>query len=249
MLDVADLIRRVATGRGEDPALALATARVESGFRVDARGDPIPDERAIGGYCSFGLFQENVCGGAGTGYAVADLFDPEGATSRFEDRVQRVRSTGIVGSPGAIAAAAQRPADPFGYAAKVDALYGAYASSSSSPTSGTAPAGGTDACANVDAGTRARIRTTLGAIVRGGGRGADAAAQLERAYPGVPAACLQSIAYGAAADAAGPILPGFPTADQIGTAAADVAGGVLVNGAILGAVLLLGYVGVQKALG
>jgi hypothetical protein len=246
MLDVQELIRRVATGRGEDPALALATAKVESGFRVDARGDPLPDPRAIGGYCSYGLFQENICGGAGTGFALADLFDPEGATSRFEDRVQRVRATGLVGSPGTIAAAAQRPADAYGYAQRVDELYGAYASGSGTPNSGTAPTV-EDACAAIDPGTMTRIRQWLERnAAYGANDPAGTAARLRAAFPGVPTACLQQVTYGKARDAGGPVLPGFPTAAELGAAAADVGGTLLLNGAIVGAVLLLGYMGLRQ---
>lgn len=52
----------------------LSTIDAESGGRVDAEGD----RRKSDGYmCSHGLFQMNQCGGAGTGYTVQQLRDPD----------------------------------------------------------------------------------------------------------------------------------------------------------------------------
>lgn len=112
------LIVGLAGRRGEDPALALATGTQESGLRHDAVGD---------NGCSIGTFQSNRCGGAGVGYSVAELMDPERNAEHFFDRVSRARRSCIGCTPGEIAYAAQRPADRAGYIAKVNALYRQFA--------------------------------------------------------------------------------------------------------------------------
>lgn len=123
MIDWQQQISDTAVALGADPALVLATAKIESGFNPSAVGD---------NGCSYGVFQENICGGAGTGKPIAQLQDVPSSIARYIDRVRRVVAAGFSGSPGEIAAAAQRPADPVGYARKVDALYPAFAT----PTGG-----------------------------------------------------------------------------------------------------------------
>ena len=127
MLDIAELIRATALRSGLDPDVAVAVARQESGLNPRAAGDPLPDHRAHDGMCSFGLFQENICGGAGEthlqrGGTLDDLFDPVGATVRFAERFKTAAQHFVGESPGRIAAEAQRPYDPHGYAASVDAM-------------------------------------------------------------------------------------------------------------------------------
>lgn len=110
--DVATTIRGTAQQSGIDPNLALATAMMESGLNPTIVGDNGD---------SHGLFQENVHGrGAGR----APDYSITGQTSRFAADVKRLLATGFRGTPGEIAAAAQRPYDPVGYARKVDAIYG-----------------------------------------------------------------------------------------------------------------------------
>lgn len=111
------VIAQYASAAGGDPVLAVATAREESGFNPHAVGDQ--------GH-SVGLFQENDQG-AGAGMTVTQREDVPGSVQRFVDRVRRVLASGFTGTPGQIAAAAQRPADPVGYAHAVDVLYGQYA--------------------------------------------------------------------------------------------------------------------------
>lgn len=128
MIDVA-VISNLASQFGVDPALAIATAKQESGFDPKAIGD--------GGH-SIGLYQENDFG-AGAGMTFAQRADPVGSVQRFAQRVKDVIASGFTGTPGQIAAAAQRPLDSVGYAASVDSLYGQYATG---VTGGQGTAGG-----------------------------------------------------------------------------------------------------------
>ncbi len=116
MVDVQDLLRQQSLALGADPALVLAVAKQESGFNPSAVGD---------NGCSYGIFQENICGGAGETYlraggTIADLKDPASSLARFVDRIRRVLDSGFTGTPGEIAAAAPRPYDPSGYARSVN---------------------------------------------------------------------------------------------------------------------------------
>lgn len=109
---VVQTIFETALQAGIDPYLALAVAQQESGFDPYAVGD---------NGNSFGLFQENVNGrGAGR----APDFDIVGQTMRFASDVLAYLQTNPNASPGEIAAAVQRPADPVGYAQSVDSIYG-----------------------------------------------------------------------------------------------------------------------------
>lgn len=132
MIDVQDLIRRVSREEGIDPALALATARQESGFRPDAVGDA---------GCSFGLYQANRCGGAGTGIAVDQLVDPEWNARQFAGRIRGQLAAGFQGSPGELAAAAQRPYDARAYADAVNALYRQYVADAPAAAAASSTAG------------------------------------------------------------------------------------------------------------
>jgi len=131
MIDVTALIKRIASEEHIDAALALATAEEESGF----------DPRAVGDSgCSFGLFQANRCGGAGTGYSVDQLTDPDFNARQFAARIRDTAAHGAYATPGELAAAAQRPANPTAYADAVNALYRKYA-----PDVAAAPVHPTDA--------------------------------------------------------------------------------------------------------
>lgn len=86
-----------------------ATARVESGLNPSAVGD---------NGTSFGLFQHHIGGAGGSSLASAQRYlDP--ATS-IRERAREFRRLNIRGGRGA--ASLQRPADPSGYAKKVDAV-------------------------------------------------------------------------------------------------------------------------------
>ena len=92
-----------------DRAIALATALVESGGRLDAVGDHGQ---------SFGPYQEYT-GGRGAGIAPAQRQDPVGSTQRFLRELAQYRSRGFSG--GELAYRTQRPADHAGYVQKINA--------------------------------------------------------------------------------------------------------------------------------
>lgn len=98
---------------GVDPALAVAMMLVESGGNARAVGD---------GGTSFGLFQLHRGGMlTAAGLTTHEAFDP--ATNA--DVAMRSLAAYAAGrpnaAPGQLAAASQRPADPDGYAARVEA--------------------------------------------------------------------------------------------------------------------------------
>lgn len=94
--------------------VALQTAMVESNLNPSAVGDQ---------GCSHGLFQLNTCGGEGSGMSMQEMQDPytNAYTALRQFAAVRAQNPGIVHDPGAWAAAAQRPADPSAYAARVNA--------------------------------------------------------------------------------------------------------------------------------
>lgn len=144
------VIRERAVYLGFDPFIPEAVSVVESGGGRNVYGDLDDprdgiDRRSILGpdgryYTSLGPFQERVVGGAGEthlrgGGSIADLFDPLTATDRFIDRYKRAAEVApIDATPGQIAAAAQRPRDQEGYAAKVDRLIAQLRGSPAPPT-------------------------------------------------------------------------------------------------------------------
>jgi len=78
-LAIVGAIASMAPALGLDPAMELAVALVETGGTLDpgTSGDrSSTDGRAVGGYCSFGLFQLNRCGGQGAEYTAGELVDP-----------------------------------------------------------------------------------------------------------------------------------------------------------------------------
>jgi hypothetical protein len=103
----AKIVADVARQMGVDPVVAIAAMLVESGGNAQAVGDR---------GSSFGLFQLHRGGELGH-MSPQQAFDPvtnaRTALSQFKH--------GQVSNPGAMAAAAQRPADRAGYAAKVNA--------------------------------------------------------------------------------------------------------------------------------
>lgn len=105
--------------RPENIQAMQATSMVESGLRPGAIGD---------GGTSYGLFQHHVGGAGGSTHEQARRFlDP--ATS-IRERARWYRDRDIRAGRGA--AALQRPADPAGYAVKVDAALRSLGSSVSS---------------------------------------------------------------------------------------------------------------------
>lgn len=126
--DIVQLITQIAQQHGADPAAMLATARVESGLNPRAVGD---------GGTSFGLYQHHIGGAGGrTRESAQRYFDP---VASITERAKQFARLGIRGGKGA--AALQRPADPSGYARKVDAaLRGAGASLNAPVSASNAPA-------------------------------------------------------------------------------------------------------------
>jgi murein DD-endopeptidase MepM/ murein hydrolase activator NlpD len=95
---------RAAREAGADPLTFLAAGLVESGLRHDAIGD---------NGTSFGAFQWHRGGALGS-------HDPSW-TRTYDAFLERARAFAAQGSGGRAAALAQRPADPHGYARKVEA--------------------------------------------------------------------------------------------------------------------------------
>lgn len=140
---ILNLIAEIGAQEGLTPAQIAAmqaTAKVESGFDPNIRGD---------NGTSYGLFQHHVGGAGGTTHASAQRYlNPRVSIT---ERAREFKRLNIRGGRGA--AALQRPADPKGYAVKVDnalrqlgagSLGQSSTSQSTSPAkSGTAGAGGT----------------------------------------------------------------------------------------------------------
>src|SRR5579883_2947363 len=109
LLDNVRIVEKVAKDLGVDPVLAVATMLVESGGNKRAIGD---------GGTSFGLFQLHRGGELGH-LSARQAFIPEinarTALSVFAHQQNKISD------PGWLAARAQRPANAFRYAAKVDA--------------------------------------------------------------------------------------------------------------------------------
>jgi hypothetical protein len=113
----AKVVAQVARERGVDPVAAVAMMLVESGGRATAVGDD---------GTSFGLFQLHE-GGMLTAARLTkeQAFDPRtNATVALSSLRHEWEKGHATRTPGEIAAASQRPADPVGYAAKVDAAMG-----------------------------------------------------------------------------------------------------------------------------
>lgn len=106
---VADVARR----QGVDPVAAVAMMLVESGGNAGAVGD---------GGTSFGLFQLHEGGMlTASGLTPEQAFDPRMNAEVSLRSYAHERAKGPNRSAGEIAAASQRPADPTGYAQRVDA--------------------------------------------------------------------------------------------------------------------------------
>lgn len=112
---VMNALARAAQDAGVPYNVALATAMAESGLNPTIVGD---------NGCSHGLFQLNTCGGEGQGMSLSELNDPytNAVTALRQFALVAQQNPGITSDPGAWAAAAQRPADPSGYAVRVNNL-------------------------------------------------------------------------------------------------------------------------------
>lgn len=106
--ELLQAIVAAAQRHGVPADLLVATTLIESSGRLDAVGD---------GGTSHGPFQEND-GGRGAGLTVAERRNPAGSADRAAREFAEFARQGFTG--GKLAAAAQRPADPQGYATKVD---------------------------------------------------------------------------------------------------------------------------------
>jgi soluble lytic murein transglycosylase-like protein len=113
LLNNVKAVAQVAQKDGVDPKTAVATMLVESGGNNKAVGD---------GGTSFGLFQLHQGGELGN-MSPAQADDPTAnAEVAIGQMAQTQKSTGQSG--GALAAAAQRPANPGQYAQTVDGKMG-----------------------------------------------------------------------------------------------------------------------------
>lgn len=109
----AAVVADVAREQGVDPVAAVAMMLVESGGNAGAVGD---------GGTSFGLFQLHEGGMlTAAGLTSQQAFDPRTNAAVSLKSLAHERRKGPNRTPGEIAAASQRPADPAGYARKVDA--------------------------------------------------------------------------------------------------------------------------------
>lgn len=107
----AAIVAEVAKEKGVDPATAIAAMLVESGGNNKAVGD---------GGTSFGLFQLHQGGELPAGWTPEQAFDPRANAEVALSVFAQTHAS----DPGQLAAAAQRPGDPAGYAAKVDGNLG-----------------------------------------------------------------------------------------------------------------------------
>lgn len=134
---------------GIDPGLLIATTLVESTGRLDAVGD---------GGTSFGPYQMHRGGRLGS-YTPQQAMDPWLSTREAAKEFAVFSKRGHRG--GALAAAAQRPADPGGYARKVDAQLAAarailgggqakYTGPVNAPITGSSPAATTPQPSGID---------------------------------------------------------------------------------------------------
>lgn len=131
LMDNVRTVADVARQKGVDPTTAVATMLVESGGNNRAVGD---------GGTSYGLFQLHRGGELPKGWGPNQAFDPRANANVALGEFARVQnSRGLSG--GALAAAAQRPANPGAYARKVDANMGE-ASKLIQQSSQGAPGGG-----------------------------------------------------------------------------------------------------------
>src|SRR5262249_261868 len=107
-------LARAAQDAGVPYNVALAVAMAESGLNPKARGD--------GGH-SIGLFQLNDQG-EGAGMSVAQREDPytNAVTALRQFAAVAAQDPSVINDPGRWAALAQRPADPDGYATRVNNL-------------------------------------------------------------------------------------------------------------------------------
>jgi hypothetical protein len=112
--DNARIVAAEARKRGVDPVAAVAMMLAESGGNNTAVGD---------GGTSFGLFQLHEGGMlTAAGLTKQQAFNPQTNASVALSSLASEWAKGPNRSPGEIAAASQRPADPVGYAAKVNGL-------------------------------------------------------------------------------------------------------------------------------
>ena len=107
-------VAEVAREQGVDPVAAVAMMLVESGGNAHAVGD---------GGTSFGLFQLHEGGMlTAAGISSQQAFDPRTNARVSLASLAHEQAKGANRTPGEIAAASQRPADPAGYARRVDAM-------------------------------------------------------------------------------------------------------------------------------
>lgn len=124
---IIGIIEQVANQQGVSPATAVATSSVETG------GSFNPNDVGDNG-TSFGLFQLHKGGELGS-LTPQQAFNPTTNATVALSHMAAVQAQNPNLSPGALAAAAQRPANPAAYASEVNALVAQYGGSS--PTTST----------------------------------------------------------------------------------------------------------------
>lgn len=111
-MGIIETIMSAAQANGVDPTLAVATAWQESRLNPQAVGDQGQ---------SFGLYQLHRGGELGN-HDAAWAFNPVNNADTALSVMGQVARAHPTWSPGQIAAAAQRPGDPTGYAASINSL-------------------------------------------------------------------------------------------------------------------------------
>jgi murein DD-endopeptidase MepM/ murein hydrolase activator NlpD len=117
---VTAAITSVAKKLGVPVNLAMAIAQQESGGNPNSPGG--------------GLYQLEVQGGEGAGMTPAQIADPTTNATKALTQVAAIMKANPKADPGTIAALAQRPADPSGYAASVNNIVSAGVSTGGSTT-------------------------------------------------------------------------------------------------------------------
>ena len=164
MSDVAGTIIGVANSLGVDPYLALAQGYQESGLNPTAVGD---------NGTSFGIYQLHQGGELGN-LTPEQAFDPATNAQVSLSEVAAVAQAHPDWTPGQIAAAAQRPADPGTYAMNVNALY-------SQAVAGTGPFAGITVGSSTSSGQGTDVKLSPGGVAGAIGKGL-----IEGAVPGGP---------------------------------------------------------------
>lgn len=163
MANIAALIQQTGARMGLTPAqikVLIAGAKVESGLDPTAVGD---------GGTSYGLYQMHVGGAGGKTHEEAQRYlDP---LTAIENRARFVKQNNI--TTGAQFAALQRPADPAGYAKKVDAALRGVSVDLNAPVKGGTAGGSAGAAPATATSTPARAGAASYGLLAPAGSGSS----------------------------------------------------------------------------